>query len=360
MNATAGFVAAAEPAKAEAPKSNAGSDLLRDIRRTSAPILATMAKNHYSLKAGQNLRRVPPPFPPERMEYYRSGHPSQAKAIPGGPSGMVFHDRGGRLSNWGMTFNGGDGYSLSGLLDALLGIKKQAVEGGEVLDKIVPGDWVIRRGAKQDEVLKELETILQQELSLRVRIEWSDVERPVYVVRGTYRFTALDGGRTEEKLITADRTAITTPIEIYGGALVPNSGAGGGTGQFDELLDWLGRWIDKPIVSEVKEKPAGKFSWHLHERSPSTAQTRRGSRSGTRLAQHHGANRSDIRARAATGQDVANMGAAPIAGSNLPASRPAAPPTIGGSTEQRSQRDFESNGRHRTRTCDFHRVRMAL
>ncbi|HEY3393885.1 MAG TPA: hypothetical protein VGK58_14330, partial [Lacipirellulaceae bacterium] len=60
----------------------------------------------------------------------------------------------------------------------------------------------------------------------------------------------------------------------FGTDLVPNSGAGGGTGEFEEFLGWLGRWIGTPIVSEVDLKPTNQVSWHLHERSPSTEQTR--------------------------------------------------------------------------------------
>jgi Protein of unknown function (DUF3738) len=46
------------------------------------------------------------------------------------------------------------------------------------------------------------------------------------------------------------------------------------TRDFEEFLGWLGRWIGTPIVSEVDLKPTNQVSWHLHERSPSTEQTR--------------------------------------------------------------------------------------
>jgi hypothetical protein len=56
--------------------------------------------------------------------------------------------------------------------------------------------------------------------------------------------------------------------------LVPNSGAGGGFGEFDEFLNWLGRWVGTPIVTEVDAPPKNKLTWRLHERSPSTDRTR--------------------------------------------------------------------------------------
>ena len=38
---------------------------------------------------------------------------------------------------------------------------------------------------------------------------------------------------------------------------------------------WLGRWIDTPIVDDVKQRPPRQISWHLHGRSHFTAQTRK-------------------------------------------------------------------------------------
>jgi hypothetical protein len=268
----------ADAEAAEDDEEEQGSQMLRDLRAASAPILAAMAKNHgYGLQPDQDLRRVAPPFPPIRMEYYRTAHPSQSEAIEEGPSGMVFRWSDGKLKNWGMTFGGSvdDGYSLSSALDALLDIKSQQIDGPrELLDSRLPGDLVIRDGADQAAVLKQLQDILQTELSLPVKLEFREVEREVYVARGEYELTPLAGQEGKGKLILTDETITTDEIQIFGTQLVPNSGAGGGTGEFEEFLGWLGRWIGTPIVSEVDLKPTNQVSWHLHERSPSTDQTR--------------------------------------------------------------------------------------
>ena len=107
-----------------------------------------------------------------------------------------------------------------------------------------------------------------------MKLEFREVEREVYVARGEYELTPLPGQEGKGKLILTDETITTDEIQIFGTDLVPNSGAGGGTGEFDEFLGWLGRWIGTPIVSEVDLKPTNQVSWHLHERSPSTEQTR--------------------------------------------------------------------------------------
>ena len=111
------------------------------------------------LEPGQDLRRVAPPFPPIRMEYYRTGHPSQSDAIKDGPSAMVFRWTGGKLRNWGMTF--GDsvdaGYSLTSVLDTLARYQEPTDRRStrELLEMRLAGDWVIREGADQVAVLKQ-------------------------------------------------------------------------------------------------------------------------------------------------------------------------------------------------------------
>ena len=197
------------------------------------------------------------------MDYYRVRSPGQANAIPVGPNAMVFRWRNDKLEQPSMTFGGPTmkGYSVAGVLDPLLGIMDQQIEGpAELLRTELPGDWVVRRGVKDTKIIEQLNTIIQKELSLPIRLEFREVDRPVYVASGEYQLTLLP-----------DRKE----IEFFGTQLVPDSGAGGGTGTFDEMLSWLGRWVEKPIVSEVKNPPKGRISWRQNARSPFTDQMRK-------------------------------------------------------------------------------------
>ena len=252
-----------------------GSDLLREIRRNTAPVLAEMARDHgYGLAPNQDVGRVGPPFPPIRMVYYLTGRPGQAEAIPDGPTSMTFRWTNGRLQNWGMSFGGPPekGQSLTSVLDDILGVKSHQLDGDHMLLARVAGDWIIRPGRPAEEVLPQLEKILRDQLSLPVSLEFREVERPVYVARGEYKLTSLPGHPDQSKLILTDETIHTDPIEVFGKQLVPGSGAGGGTGEFDEFLEWLGRWIETPIVDEVTTGPSRQLSWSLHQRSPFTDQ----------------------------------------------------------------------------------------
>lgn len=260
-----------------AESDDGGSELLRKIRQSRAPLLADLADNHgYGLRPDEMIRRIAPPFAPLRMTYYRIAHPTQARAISDGPTAMSFQWDGVRLHSLGMTFAGDEkGYSLSGVLDALLGIKRHEVEGpSDLLKTRLPGDWVVRGGIPEAVAIAHLEKALRNDIGLPVRLEFRIVERNVYVARGHYRFTPLPGQPSEDTIHYTDATAAADPVQIFGKELVAGSG-GGGTGNFAEFLQWLGRWIGTPIADAVAEPPHRLLSWQLHERSPSNAGTRR-------------------------------------------------------------------------------------
>jgi beta-lactamase regulating signal transducer with metallopeptidase domain len=261
----------------EDSKGHRGSDMLRNIHASAAPILAELAAKHgYALANGQAIRRVSPPFPKLRMTYYRIAHPSQSESMRAGPEVMTFRWNNGELQGGGMTFGAGGGFSLSEVVDAVIGIKPPEIEGPKnLLAKKIPGDWVIRTRQPDEVVVEQLEKILREEWWLPVRLEFRRVEREVYVARGDYRFTPMPGRPDEEKVYYTDNTERTDPVDIFGGELVPNSGNGGGTGDFAEFLQWLSRWIDARVVDEVNQRPHRHISWTLHGHSPGTDDMRK-------------------------------------------------------------------------------------
>lgn len=261
-----------------ADKPDTGSDFLRDIRRASAPLLATMAREHgYGLASGQYLRRIAPPFAPIRMEYYRAAHP-QTPPLHGGVAAMTFFWTDEGLQANGMTFGSpDDGYNLTSIVDFVLDLKSPFIEGPRdlLIRQRIPGDWVVRRGLADAKAIaaRELESMLRKELSLPIRLELREVEREVYVASGEYRYSPLPG-RGKAKLQMTDETREVDQVEIYGKEVVPGGGgAGGGSGEFSMFLDWLGRWIAVPIISEVKDPPRHWLGWMLNWREPQTPQS---------------------------------------------------------------------------------------
>ncbi len=260
-------------------KGDGGSDLLRNIRSATAPILKDLAdKEAYRLEEGQHVRHVPLPFSELRTTYYRVGHPHQAEAIPNPPTHMLFHWADGKLTNWGMSFGGPPvtGQSLESIITSVTNFASQEIENSsDLVDKRIAGDWVIRLGADLEKRLPQLEAILRKELSLPIRLEIKTVEREVYVASGTYKLTPLEGQKAQGELHLTDKTITTDKVHIFGKAFVHNSGAGGGTGDFEEFLKALGNWIDVPIVNEVEQAPSREISYSFHQRSPFTEQMRK-------------------------------------------------------------------------------------
>ena len=249
---------------------NVGSDLLKQLRKQSTPILAKLVEKHgYRLPEGQSVQRVAPPFPDGRLQYYRAGHPTQAKAVPRGPDSMLFRWEGLHLRNWGMSFGT---QSVVGVLSRVTGIKSHEIEGPQKLLKTeVTGDWIVEPTQSQTKIVADLETILRDDCELPIRLQIKSVEREVYVVSGDYQFSPLPDQPDEETMIYEKSTTKTDPIQIFGKQLYPNSG-GGGTGDFNTFLKWLGRWIKTPLVNEVQAGPQRELTWRLNKPSPFTDQ----------------------------------------------------------------------------------------
>jgi hypothetical protein len=233
-----------------------GSDLLRNIQKASAPILAEMAEKHeYGLEDDQLVRVVRPPFPDIRMKYYETGNPTQAKAIPRGPDAMSFRWKDDKLSNWGMTFGSG-GYSVSDVLCALQGFARREIEGdGELIGTDVSGDWIVREGCSNSEFLEQIEQLLRVEYELPIRLKYADVEREVWVADGEYRFSPLPGQPARSETQLTDRKLVSDPVQIFRKEFNIDGSGGGGSGDLAEFLQNLGDAIGDQVVDSAFERP---------------------------------------------------------------------------------------------------------
>ena len=180
---------------------------------------------------------------------------------------MMFYwsDRDGGLRQRSMNFGGHD---LRGLFDFVANIKGQIVEGpAEILGKQISGDWIVRVGTKDFRLIKQLEVIWRRDIDLPIHLTFRELERQALVLKGEYKFKPLDD---KQARIVGDAKSRPDTIHIFGKDPVPNSGAGGGSGGFTEMLDWLGRWIAMPVVSDLPEPPTNSFTWYAHQRNART------------------------------------------------------------------------------------------
>ena len=203
----------------------------------------------YRLEDGEVLKRVPPPYIPERRDYCLTNVSSSA-----GLPALLSFLWDGTLKNWGAGNFGGDSFSVAGTLSLALQIGQRNVEGpSEILDAQVQGDWIVRTSSTPDQRLRAFTGILKREMGMNIRLDRQRVLRTVVVVKGNYRFVT-------------DPDARWRPgsIHLYSDALDPADGQGGGTAKFTEFLDHLGNTVPVQFLNESDMSDDQKVEWTNH------------------------------------------------------------------------------------------------
>lgn len=269
---------AAENKEAEDPQESPEEEKAKDaklsfaerqkkLKQEAAPYLQAMIEAGYRLDDDQNIKRIAPPFPDSRAKWYKAAHPSQYQSIPAGPDLLTFHYSEGNLESWRMVFGG---QHIGSIVETMFDTYPQNIAGpSDFLSTQITGDWVVRPEAKGEKLLPELSTIFNDQLKLNVKMRFEDQEREVYVMKGKYKFKPLPEFVPKEDALRRAYSQYDT-IQIFGAKAFPDGGAGGGTGTFQLFNQWLGRWIDVPIVIEATNLPEQNVSFRLHAPSPAT------------------------------------------------------------------------------------------
>lgn len=207
------------------------------------------------LTEGEALKRIPPPFPDSRLTFYREQYGDPAGPA---PETFVFKWEDGRVVPWGSHAGGAD---LASILHYLTELDPFEIEGdAELKSLIIPGDLVVDVNATREQIVRRLQEILHHELKQNLRLALRRINREVYVARGNFKFTSIDGKRTQ--------------IEIYGQEL-STSHFGRGSGDLDKLLQWVARWIERPVLNEVTSPPTERMTWYYNLKYPFTDEERR-------------------------------------------------------------------------------------
>ncbi len=208
----------------------------------------------YWLEEDEIIKRIAPPFIPERMDYYRTEHAGQAELIPGGPDYMTFHWDGTRR-DWGMGF--GRPTSLGQVLGTILSLKRFEYDGPEgLLDLELAGDWIVRDELPQEVKLRALEELIARELGREIRFEKRTVERQVITATGRFQFHP------------PTDTYESTSVHMYADEGDPDEGAGGGTA--DSLADFLRRVGDRvnmPVIDRTEPGEEMRIPYRHHRSS---------------------------------------------------------------------------------------------
>ena len=200
----------------------------------------------YRLDPGQALKRVPPPFIPERFTVYQRLVPGGGK----GPDSIVFHGRPrAQVQQWG-DWSGVNGrMPLRQVLSFVLQMGPHEFEGtDELLSLELPGDWVINPDASTPQKLGGLTGVVREAHGRLVRFERRDVERDVIVARGRFRITPLPEVRDPRVVF------------LYTGFRDPARG-GQRTGELSEFFRTVGLCAGRAVVDETEGPKPQDFDW---------------------------------------------------------------------------------------------------
>ena len=205
----------------------------------------------YRLENDQILKRISPPFIPERRDYYLNEHSQQASLVSRSPDRFIFHwDR--KLKNWGLGFiNTPD---IDSTLRGVLRLKSYEFEGPrELLDLNLPGDWIVRDEAPVTAKLAALQEVLANELERKIRFEKRTVAHEVIVATGRFSFHPLAEARKQDA------------VHLYVDEL---SSSGGGTvDSVAELLQTIGNRAKTYVVDRTESAEETSIIYYLHRSS---------------------------------------------------------------------------------------------
>lgn len=218
----------------------------------------------YRLDGGEVLRHIAEPYIPERDDffYYQFNRWGWLKIsmkgfVPRIPeSAELIWDEKNNQVKGGMRAGRKD---LRNLLWEL-GFYEREFEGDPILlEQRVPGDWIKREGATREELLGAFEKILNDKLNLRIRFVPNEVERDVFICSGAFDFHPL-GDEYGNKKIHLFAEKPDPPDNIQGG---------GGSGDLDNFLNYVGQLGKKRIINANKTA-VEDLTWRQH------SSTRRG------------------------------------------------------------------------------------
>lgn len=234
--------------------SAAGCGWMQTVTEESGEKVSRLLADLYPLPEGRKLDIRPPPHPPERLVLYRTSSPSQARAIPSGPTVLVigWSDEGPVIDR--VCFGCDDLVSLI----SHLGVRREAIrfEGGTGNVPVI-ADVVKRDGATRDELLSELPGLLSERLDLDVSLQQVGTMSPTLVLRGEIGTVVPDDeyGGTRYLHAFAD-TKNEDPRRGSGGG--PSTDAG-------TLVELLSIALEMPVVDETLGAAVEPFHVRVHD-----------------------------------------------------------------------------------------------
>lgn len=202
----------------------------------------------YALGAGDAIRRLPPPFHAERLAFLRREGVTEDRADHLA-AGMIVRWRDGRPSIWGRKSASVPWYTLGDLVGHFVGVSRWELEGErELIDMMLPGDFVIDRRATAEQFRSAMERIASDVTGKSVKLEFREVERPVLVLKGRWRYTPVAERRGRDEPPT---------LELYAGPELtrPPEEGGEAAGSIDQAAGAISQFLGRRVLIECDGAP---------------------------------------------------------------------------------------------------------
>jgi len=210
----------------------------------------------YRLEDGQVLKRIAPPFIPERRGFFLS-------VQSGRYSSNTYEELVSQRFNWDgdLSIRGarvGSGIyipRLKSTLESVIGLGNREYDiPPDILSADMSGDWIVRKNTPQEELLQALEQIVKDETSRDIHFVKQKVETEVIIAKGKYNFQLLPNITDGQYVLIC-----TNNTNTY-------TGGGGGSGTLDKFLRWVGNRVGMNIIDET-EAEGVELSWRNHDSS---------------------------------------------------------------------------------------------
>lgn len=224
---------------------------------TRNPNWRAVFDQRYALQPGEVIKRVAPPFIPERLDFYlNTVGRGQAEAIPRGADAIILHQAGS--SPAGHTWRFGGAFDVGDLLRSVAGVSPQEVDlPVEVKRRELPGDWVVRGGAPVEQRMAALATLISRATTRPIApLVRTPRERDVIVVGGTYAYRPLASGTT--------RPQRGQMVHLFVGDLESGRNRGGGGAGLENAFERVSDLTGYPIVYDTSLKARASVSYHHH------------------------------------------------------------------------------------------------
>ena len=264
----------------------------------------------YELKKDEYVKRVAPPYIPERFEFKNHGLSNGKDYGPVVEAAnrkqyqenamftTVFAEQDGKRLLYKSALSSAylrdqpakrQGDNLLTVLDIVsyvTGLKEPdyvidaKTKNHKLFEKgnnTVHGDWVVRRGDPIDKIAPQLEKILRDECKLDVLLTVEQEEHEVFVVSG--KFVAKPPEWSQDKLLQvyATEQGLNKTYDHFFRRPVDNNAEAVASSQYSgtplSLIRFVGQRVQTRMVVEAELPADYKLSWHTHKfKKPTEAQ----------------------------------------------------------------------------------------